>query len=181
MPTIEVRSVEGAVKVGDRVVESGETVRFETGGGLTVDEARPEDRPTVEPSMDVFSPANRPNGNVTAAIAPKLPKSSGELVQVPIGDTGRVAERAAADLGVATQGGGPDSPDTLTTPGPQPAPLGGGAGVGLAVAVGPGSGPGDAPGGDRGASPANVADTAHTPSRRASTKTAGRTASRKGR
>jgi hypothetical protein len=58
---------------------------------------------------------------MVAAIAPKMPKSSGELAQVPLDDgSGAVVERAIAEPGRAEQGGGPDSPDTRTTPGPQP-------------------------------------------------------------
>lgn len=121
MARVELRNVgDQPIRVGDQTIDLGQTVRVE-GKDLAIEEAKPEDVTPVEPSQDVFSPANRPNGVMTAAIAPKLPKSSGELAQFPLEeDPTRTVERGVAEIGVATQGGGPDSPDTLQTPGPKP-------------------------------------------------------------
>lgn len=115
-------SSDGPVKVGDRVVAVSETITLEVTEGLTISKAEPETNlaGAAAGPLDVFDPANRPNGNMSAQIAPKLPKSGGETSQVDEG--GRVVERQVAELGVATQGGGPESKDG-STPGPQPEPV----------------------------------------------------------
>lgn len=104
-----------------RTLQAGEAFTFSSPTpNLTVEPADPADIAPPPITDDVFAPSNRPNGAVTAGVAPKMPKSSGELSQVI--ENGRIVERAAADIGVATQGGGPESTDG-TTPGPQPQPL----------------------------------------------------------
>lgn len=128
-------SSDGPVTVGDRTVAISQTVTMDVEGGLTISPADvPEPTGPVPGAapMDVFDPGNRPNGLMTAAIAPKLPKSGGETAQVE--EDGRVVERQVAELGRATQAGGPDSKDGLT-PGPQPEPV-----------TGPRPGPGAATG-----------------------------------
>lgn len=100
----------------DRTLQGGETFRFE-GNSFNIAPAPAEEVIPPEQGADVFSPTNRPNGMMTAGVAPKMPKSSGELAQVQEGE--RTVERAVADVGVATQGGGPETKDG-TTPGPQP-------------------------------------------------------------
>jgi hypothetical protein len=118
MAEVEIRNVgTQPVRVGDEVIPIG-AVRRVAGNTLSVSNTEPP--PPPEPTDDVFSPGNRPNGPMSAAIAPKLPKASGELVQVPVPGAEHLSmERAAAEPGQATQGGGPESKDTVTTPGPK--------------------------------------------------------------
>lgn len=106
---------------GPRRVMGGETVTLTTEDSVTITKVPPEElaKEVARPvSDDVHDPANRPNGPMSAAIAPKMPKPAGELEQVVEGD--RVVERPVAERGRAEQGGGPASTDGRT-PGPQPA------------------------------------------------------------
>ena len=106
------------LEVGDKAtLAPGQATTVELDGDLTLRAGQATTAVgTIEDPRDVFSPTNRPNGPMTGKIAPKLPKSGGETMQVEI-QPGVYAERAVAELGVATQGGGPDSPDTRKTPG----------------------------------------------------------------
>jgi hypothetical protein len=111
------------LKVGDSTLAPGQATSFILDKDLTLraDDPGPASVDVQGPE-DVWSPGNRPNGLVTAQIAPKIPKAGGETSQEPLdpGSTRATREVPVAELGRATQGGGPDSPDTLTTPGPQP-------------------------------------------------------------
>lgn len=128
MARVTVRYEDGrsALRVGDRTLGPGQAATFSLDKPLEIGEEPLGESPEVQDVGDVFSAANRPNGIVSAEIAPKLPKSSGELVQFPVegGDGGAVVERAAADIGVATQGGGPDAgkddAGLFRAPGPRP-------------------------------------------------------------
>lgn len=102
----------------DKVLMPGQAFTFTGVESLSVAAAPAEEVAPRPASTDVFDPSNRPNGAMTAAIAPKMPKSGGETRQEPIGG-GQVVERAVAEVGRATQAGGPRSED-LKTPGPQP-------------------------------------------------------------
>lgn len=128
MATVMIRYVDGrsALRVGDRTLGPGQAATVSLDGPLEIGEEPFADSPEVADIGDVFSPANRPNGIVSAEIAPKLPKSSGELVQFPVegGDGGAVVERAPAEIGAATQGGGVDAgkdgAGLFRAPGPRP-------------------------------------------------------------
>ena len=119
--TVRYEDGNGALAVGDRTLAPGQATTLTLAGtdSLTVQEREPEVRQTAEETRDVFSPGNRPNGLVTAEIAPKLPKSGGETRQEPIAP-GHVAELPVAELGVATRGGGPEAEGVFQTPGPKP-------------------------------------------------------------
>lgn len=120
MSRVEVRVIEGGpIKIGEQIVALSQTTRVDLEEANSMEEASTEDLKVPEPTDDVRAPTNRPNGFVTAAIAPKMPKSGGETKQIPI-EGGRTAERQVEELGKATQGGGPESEDTVTTPGDQP-------------------------------------------------------------
>lgn len=129
--TIRYEDGRSALRVGDRTLGPGQAATFSLDGPLEIGEEPLGESPEVQDVGDVFSAANRPNGIVSAEIAPKLPKSSGELVQFPAegGDGGAVVERAAGDIGVATQGGGPeagkDGAGLFRAPGPRPELAGG--------------------------------------------------------
>jgi len=109
--------------IQDRVLQAGEAYTFET-TKLSVAEAPLDEIAPPPVTADVFAPTNRPNGAMSAVIAPKMPKSSGELEQRVVGP-GVVIERAVSEIGQATQGGGPDSDPAqgFRTPGPQPEPI----------------------------------------------------------
>jgi hypothetical protein len=107
----------------DRNVMDGQTVTL-TGDNITISKLpREEIAATATPpaSDDVFSPTNRPNGVMTAAIAPKMPKPMGEL-RHEVDERGHVVERPIAPRGVAEQAGGPDAKvaSEAATPGPKP-------------------------------------------------------------
>lgn len=119
-----------------RTLQAGEAYTFE-GTDVQVRSANLDEIAPPPVTDDVFAPTNRPNGAMTAIIAPKLPKSSGELRQIPVAG-GSVIERAVAEPGVAEQGGGPESDIDagFKTPGPQPEPAETGASAQLGAATG---------------------------------------------
>lgn len=121
MQRVEMRVIEGdPIKVGDTTVALGETkvVEFEgKSANISKTEVKDEAKPVTD---DVWDPSNRPNGLMTAGIAPKIPKVSGELEQVQVGEGNTIAERQTAPRGEDTQGGGPKAEKGFKTPGPQP-------------------------------------------------------------
>lgn len=119
--TVRYEDGNGALAVGDRTLAPGQatTLNIAQGDSVSVSEREPEVRATAEESRDVFSPGNRPNGPVVAEIAPKMPKSGGETRLEALAP-GVLAERPVAELGVATQGGGPEAEGVFGTPGPKP-------------------------------------------------------------
>jgi hypothetical protein len=107
---------------GPRRVIGGETARLTVNDSFSVARIPPEELAKITQQSatitdDVHDPGNRPNGPMSAEIAPKMPKPAGELEQVVEGD--RVVERPVAERGRAEQGGGARSADG-TTPGPKP-------------------------------------------------------------
>lgn len=123
---VSVRSEAGPIAVegvrdqdGPKILAGGQTDVVE-GDNISVREAKPEELKVPAPTDDVWDPSNRPNGPMTAGIAPKMPKSGGETAQVVDEGLKAVVERPVAELGRATQAGGPDAEEGLKTPGPQP-------------------------------------------------------------
>lgn len=112
----------------DKILMSGESYTFRGVEGLTVGPADPKDLEQPEVTDDVFAPSNRPNGSMTAEIAPKMPKPGGETVLEQGDSPGQLIEvTPEADPARARQAGGPEAEKGLKTPGPQPdnAALGG--------------------------------------------------------
>lgn len=107
---------------GPRRVMDGETAVLEVEDDFSVTKLTDEELgklPNAAPvTDDAFAETNRPNGPMTAAIAPKMPKPMGELEHRVEG--GRIVERPVAERGRAEQAGGAESSDGRT-PGPQPA------------------------------------------------------------
>jgi hypothetical protein len=114
---IAVEGVEGSD--GPKILAGGQSEIVE-GEDLSIREATTEEVTQPTPTDDVWDPSNRPNGPMTAGIAPKMPKSGGETMQVVDEGLKAVVERPVAELGRATQQGGPDAEPGLKTPGPQP-------------------------------------------------------------
>jgi hypothetical protein len=143
----ELSSNRVAVEGGDAGEKLGEgtlgqlenrTFELKEGESLTISAADPVTEPAPDPTQDVWDPRNRPNAIQVAEIGPKLPKASGELIDVE--ENGRLVQRAVElDMGKATQGGGVESKggETPGDPVGADAPQGG---TGNAAATGPESG-----------------------------------------
>lgn len=121
---------------------AGMTREFEVGGDFSMEAT---DAPAGAPPApagalpgttgDIFKDGDtsqpqhtNPNGIVRAEISAKLPKASGELMDVRDENTGVMIQRAVVPedttAGRSTQGGGPEAEmqdGALRTPGPQPA------------------------------------------------------------
>lgn len=104
---------------GPKILAGGQSAIVE-GEDISIRAADPDELAQPEVTDDVWSESNRPNGPMTAGIAPKMPKSGGETAQVVDEGLKAVVERPVAELGRATQQGGPDAEEGLKTPGPQP-------------------------------------------------------------
>lgn len=127
---IRLEDGQGPLDVGDKAtLAPGQATTIDLDGDITLRASAPRTAVgKIEDPIDVFSPTNRPNGTMQASIAPKMPKSGGETMQEVV-RPGVLVERPVAELGRATQGGGPDSEDGVATPGGftalPPAPQGG--------------------------------------------------------
>lgn len=105
----------------DKILMSGESYTFRGVEGLSVEAADPKDIAPPEVTDDVFSQSNRPNGTMTAEIAPKMPKPGGDTVLKEGDSPGQLIEvTPEADPARARQAGGPEAEKGLKTPGPQP-------------------------------------------------------------
>jgi hypothetical protein len=105
----------------DKILVSGEAYTFRGVESLSVEAADPKDLAPAEITDDVFAPGNRPNGTMTAEIAPKMPKPGGDTVLEPGDSPGQLIEvTPEADPARARQAGGPEAEAGLKTPGPQP-------------------------------------------------------------
>lgn len=127
------------LKIGDATIAPGETRSFDVeAGGLniaqepgattapaTTSPTLPGATPDIFAEGDVNRPQHgNPNGITQAVIAPKIPKASGELSDIPA-EGGRIVQRPVVGgegtAGQSTQGGGPEAGPQGQTPGPKPA------------------------------------------------------------